>query len=69
MWAKKKKRVRYTNHGDVLIFHRYVPRNYYEANPELKKAIDQIHDGFFSPDDPELFHDLTYQLLNHDRYK
>ena len=47
--------------------HRYVPRTYYESNPELKKAIDQIHDGFFSPQDKMLFHDLTYGLLNHDR--
>jgi glucan phosphorylase len=45
---------------------RYVSRKYYESNPELKKAIDQIHDGFFSPDEKDLFHDLTYQLLNHD---
>lgn len=47
---------------------RYVSRKYYEENPELKKAIDQIHDGFFSPDDLMRFHDLTYQLLNHDRF-
>jgi len=45
----------------------YVPRDYYEANPELKKAIDMIHSGHFSPEQPDLFHDLTYQLLNHDR--
>ena len=44
----------------------YQPRKYYEANPELKKAIDMIHDGFFSPDAPDLFHDLTYHLLHHD---
>ena len=43
-------------------------RNYYESVPELKKAIDQIQDGFFSPDEPELFHDLVYQLLNFDRF-
>ncbi len=47
---------------------RYVPRKYYEANAELKKAIDQIHDGFFSPKEPSLFHDLTNHLLNHDTY-
>lgn len=46
---------------------RYVSRKYYESNPELKKAIDQIHSGVFSPEQPELFHDLTYQLLNYDR--
>lgn len=54
----------------LLLSHlrRYVSRKYYESNPELKKAIDQIHDGFFSPTDLTLFHDLTYQLLNFDRY-
>ena len=51
----------------AMLFSRYVSRKYYEENPELKKAIDQIHDGFFSPDDPSRFHDLTYQLLNFDR--
>ena len=45
----------------------YVPRDYYEANPELKKAIDMIHSGYFSPELPDLFHDLTYNLLNHDQ--
>ena len=44
----------------------YNPRKYYEGNPELKKAVDMIHDGYFSPDAPDLFHDLTGHLLNHD---
>ena len=44
----------------------YNPRKYYEGNSELKKAVDMIHDGYFSPDAPDLFHDLTYHLLNHD---
>lgn len=46
----------------------YNPRKYYESNAELKKAIDQIHDGFFSPEEPHLFHSLTNHLLNHDNY-
>eukprot|EP00731_Ephydatia_muelleri_P027242 Em0019g115a len=46
----------------------YNPKEYYEANPELKKAIDQIHSGFFCPEQADLFHDLTYHLLNHDTY-
>ena len=45
---------------------RYNPREYYETNPELKKAIDQINSGFFSPSEPSLFHDLTNHLLTHD---
>ena len=50
----------------LTLFLSYSPRKYYERNPELKKAIDQIHDGFFSPSEPHLFHGLTDHLLNHD---
>ncbi|CAI8015638.1 Glycogen phosphorylase, liver form [Geodia barretti] len=46
----------------------YNPRQYYESNPELKKAIDQIHEGFFCPEEPALFHGLTDHLLSHDTY-
>ena len=66
---KHKKTLNLSTSNFLLIFSRYVSRKYYEAIPELKKAIDQIHSGFFSPDQPELFHDLTYQLLNHDTYE
>ncbi|KAH7972640.1 hypothetical protein HPB52_014420 [Rhipicephalus sanguineus] len=42
--------------------------DYYNRLPEAKKAIDQINSGFFSPSNPNLFHDLTNVLLNHDRF-
>ncbi|XP_037575696.1 glycogen phosphorylase [Dermacentor silvarum] len=42
--------------------------DYYNKLPEAKKAIDQINSGFFSPSNPNLFHDLTNVLLNHDRF-
>lgn len=42
--------------------------DYYNKLPEAKKAIDQINSGFFSPTNPNLFHDLTDVLLNHDRF-
>lgn len=41
----------------------YNPLEFYNANAELKKAIDQIKDGFFSPDDHGLFHDVVKSLL------
>ena len=44
----------------------YNPREYYEKNAELKKAVDQIAAGFFYPKKPELFNSLTDHLLNHD---
>jgi glycogen phosphorylase len=42
----------------------YNPREYYNANPELKRVIDMIADGFFSPGAPELFTPLVDSLLN-----
>ncbi|MEX1137108.1 MAG: glycogen/starch/alpha-glucan phosphorylase [Balneolales bacterium] len=42
----------------------YNPWDYYHQNTELKQAIDQIHNGFFSKDIPELFHPITNALLD-----
>jgi starch phosphorylase len=42
----------------------YHPREFYEKNDELKLALDQIQGGFFSPEDPNLFHDIIDALLN-----
>lgn len=39
---------------------------YYEANPELKKAIDQIKGGYFTPSTPSMFVDIANHLLYHD---
>lgn len=47
--------------------HRYDAKEYYEALPELKLAIDQIDKGFFSPKQPDLFKDLVNMLFYHDR--
>lgn len=46
----------------------YNPREYYEKNPELKKAIDQIRDGYFSPGEPRLFQPIVDALLQRDEY-
>jgi starch phosphorylase len=55
---------------DVEALHKqgYNPRSYYERNPELRLAIDQLRTGFFSPEDPNLFTPLADNLLNHDRF-
>jgi starch phosphorylase len=45
----------------------YYPRTYYEKIPELKRALDQINDGFFSPEDPALFRDIYNSLVYHDK--
>ncbi|MDX1639388.1 MAG: glycogen/starch/alpha-glucan phosphorylase, partial [Balneolaceae bacterium] len=46
----------------------YNPLEYYKANGELKKAIDQIRDGFFSPEDSDLFQPIVNSLLHHGDY-
>ena len=43
-------------------------RFFYESDPELKRCINQIQKGVFSPEEPALFSDLVNILLNHDNY-
>ena len=47
---------------------RYNPHDYYQRDPLLKKAIDLIREGFFSPEEPTRFQDLVDSLLEHDPY-
>ncbi|HOP85363.1 MAG TPA: glycogen/starch/alpha-glucan phosphorylase [Syntrophorhabdaceae bacterium] len=46
----------------------YNPFMYYEKNEELKKAIDQIRDGYFSPEQLNLFQPIVNALLQRDEY-
>lgn len=46
----------------------YNSRFYYDSDLELKKCINQIQKGVFSPEEPALFSDLVNILLNHDNY-
>jgi starch phosphorylase len=46
----------------------YDAYTYYNRNPELKQAIDQMRSGFFSPNEPDAFHDLVDILLKYDRF-
>jgi starch phosphorylase len=46
----------------------YEPRRLYEADPELREAIDLIDGGFFSNGDRELFRPLVDSLLARDDY-
>ena len=48
----------------------YDPRACYEANGELRQALDMIRDGFFSPGNKSLYHPLCDALLSEgDRYR
>lgn len=47
----------------------YNPREYYQKSVELKRVMDLISSGFFSPEEPHLFTPIFDSLLNHgDRY-
>ena len=46
----------------------YNPRDYYNADEELRRAIDQIGSGTFSRGDSSLFADLVEALLKWDEY-
>uniref|UniRef100_A0A914QD06 Alpha-1,4 glucan phosphorylase n=1 Tax=Panagrolaimus davidi TaxID=227884 RepID=A0A914QD06_9BILA len=37
-------------------------------SPGLAQCIDQIENGFFTPDHPDLLKDLTYSVRHHDRF-
>ena len=45
----------------------YDAKEYYNKNPELKLAIDQIQGGYYSPNNPSEFQDLVDILLKWDR--
>lgn len=54
------------NAGEVAALREkpYNPREYYFGNPELKKTLDMIAGGAFSPANPDLFRPVVDALLN-----
>ncbi|RZI93357.1 MAG: glycogen phosphorylase, partial [Variovorax sp.] len=42
----------------------YQPRSYYDGNPELKRVLDAIRDGAFSPTEPGRFQGIYDGLVN-----
>ncbi|MCW8972551.1 MAG: glycogen/starch/alpha-glucan phosphorylase [Gammaproteobacteria bacterium] len=46
----------------------YNPREHYESNIELKRTLDMIASGFFSPGEPDRFKPLIDNLLQQDPY-
>lgn len=41
----------------------YNPWDYYHQDPELKRVLDMINEGYFSPDEPGRFRPITDSLL------
>ncbi len=47
----------------------YNAREYYQKNEDIREILDQIGNGFFSPENPELFRPIINYFLNeNDRY-
>ncbi|XP_050424403.1 glycogen phosphorylase isoform X2 [Adelges cooleyi] len=46
----------------------YNAYTYYESNPELKQCVDQIQNGYYSPNNPDEFKDIVDVLLKWDRF-
>jgi len=42
----------------------YNPREYYESDPELHRALDMIANGYFSPAEPVLYRGIIESLLD-----
>lgn len=47
----------------------YNAYTYYESIPELKQCVDQIQNGYFSPNNPDEFKDVVDVLLKWDRLR
>jgi len=46
----------------------YHPREYYEADPRLRRVLDELASDRFCPNEPGLFRWVRDILLNHDEY-
>ncbi|MDX2129190.1 MAG: glycogen/starch/alpha-glucan phosphorylase [Chloroherpetonaceae bacterium] len=53
---------------DSLKARGYNPMDYYQSNPDIKKILDLIASGFFSPSQPDLFKPIVDSLISNDRY-
>jgi glycogen phosphorylase len=47
----------------------YAPRTYYDNNACLRRVVDMIANGFFSPEEPQRYRAITDNLLGQDHFK
>ena len=61
----------YKNRSTAAAPTEYAPlsREYYEANFDLKYAIDRLAEGAFSPEEPGRYADVVSSLLDSDHYQ
>ncbi|MDX9766643.1 MAG: glycogen/starch/alpha-glucan phosphorylase [Ectothiorhodospiraceae bacterium] len=57
-----------TDEVETLKRQGYRPRDFYERNEELKRAVDMIASGFFSPHEPDRYTGLAEHLLDVDSF-
>jgi starch phosphorylase len=57
-----------TEEVGALLAKGYRPNDYINGNPDLKKVVELIESGFFSPEKPHLFQPIVDQLRNKDTY-
>ncbi len=57
-----------TEETQHLLNGQYRPKDYMRNNPELARVIDQIEEGYFSPDDVNRFHPIVDALTRSDPY-
>ncbi|CAH8637531.1 unnamed protein product [Heterobilharzia americana] len=53
---------------DALNKKGYRPNEFIDKEPELKQCLEQIRDGYFSPENPDLFRDIYNALVFDDRF-
>ncbi|MES9834303.1 MAG: glycogen/starch/alpha-glucan phosphorylase [Candidatus Thiodiazotropha sp. DIVDIV] len=58
-----------TNEITRLNHQGYDPYKYYESDPRLRRIIDMIANGFFSPEEPTRYRMITDTLLQGDHFK
>lgn len=46
----------------------YNPHDIYNSNMEIRKVMTQLINGYYSPENPELFREIYNSLLNKDQY-
>jgi starch phosphorylase len=54
--------------AQMVTAHEYRPTEYYEADPRLKRVLDELASDRFCPDEPGLFRWIRDVLLNRDDY-
>ncbi|CAH8874541.1 unnamed protein product [Trichobilharzia szidati] len=53
---------------DALHKRGYRPQEFIDREPELKQCLEQIRDGYFSPENPDQFKDIYNSLAFDDRF-